>query len=83
MASFLGRAILGGGAVIYSYRLSNAVIESLAERNKYSRKSIDERIKLRPHETSFTRKSMLKQLCTNEESEFDVVIVGGNLRCSQ
>ena len=83
MASFLGRAIIGGGAVIYSYRLSNAAIESLAERNKYSRKSIDERIKIRPSVTSFTRQSMLQKLSANEESEFDVVIVGGNLRCSQ
>ena len=83
MAAFLGRAILGGGAVLYSYRLSNAAIESLSERNMYSKKSIDERIKIRPSETEFTRHSMLQKLCKEEELEFDVVIVGGNLRSSK
>ena len=83
MASFLGKAILGGGAVFYSYRISNAAIESLAERNKYSRKNIDERIRVRPKETSYTRQSMLQKLSRSEEGDFDVVIVGGNLRCSQ
>ena len=83
MAAFLGRAILGGGAVLYSYRLSNAAIESVSERNKYSRKSIDERMKMRPSETGFTRHSMIQKLFTNEELEFDVVIVGGDLICSK
>ena len=83
MAAFLGRAILGGGAVLYSYRLSNAAIESLSERNMYSKKSIDERIKIRPSETEFTRHSMLQKLCKDKELEFDVVIVGGNLRSSK
>ena len=80
MAATVGKLFVGGAAVYLSYRLSNATIDSLAERKKFTDKTIAERLKQRPRLERLSRSRMIERA---SEAEFDVVVVGGEVRVSQ
>ena len=80
MAASAGKLIVGGAAVYLSYRLSNATIDSLAERSKFTHKTIAERVKQRPRLGRLSRSDMIDRA---SKTEFDVVVVGGEVRVSQ
>ena len=80
MASAFGKILVGGGAVYFSYRVSNSLIENSSQKNKYSIKSINERLKSRSKDIEFKRNSLLEKASSET---FDVVIVGGNYKAAQ
>ena len=80
MAASTGKLIVGGAAVYLSYRVSNATIDSLAERSKFTDKTIAERVKQRPRLKRLSRSDMMDRA---SRAEFDVVVVGGEVRVSQ
>ena len=42
MAAAFGKLIVGGGTLVLSYRFFNTNLDSFAQKNKYSLKSIEE-----------------------------------------
>ena len=80
MSTTLGKIVVGGGAIFFSYRLSNSLIETSTQKNRYSIKDINERLKSKPKDIELNRKSLIEQTC---KETFDVVIVGDRLEVSQ
>ena len=58
----LGRLCVGGLAVCVSYRLANSTIELWAERTKYSKHRVAERIRQRPAGVELRRDLMLDRV---------------------
>ena len=71
MASTLGKLLVGGGTIVISYRLSNTLIESVSKRNKYSEKSVKERLKRKPKKLSLNRDALWDQA---KEDKYDALI---------
>ena len=80
MSTTIGKIVVGGGAIFFSYRLSNSLIETCTQKNRYSIKDINERLKSKPKDIELNRKSLIEQTC---KETFDVVIVGDRLEVSQ
>ena len=82
MANAFGKLVVGGGALVLSYRFFNASIDSFTQKNKYSVKSMKERSKFRPEVRA---KNLNRNAIINEikNQSFDVIIVGGNLEASE
>ena len=80
MAATIGKLLVGGSAVYFTYRFSNSTIETFSERNRYSLKSINQRKLQKPHCTEMTRNAMIERA---SKEQFDVIIVGGSLKSSE
>ena len=76
----MGKLIVGGAAVYLGYRLSNATIQTLADSTRFSERSISGRIKQRPIVSRLCRSRQIERAASEE---FDVVVIGGELRVSK